>query len=263
VSYTGTSINVFRSIPIIEMPGFAGDVGEAARTVLERVETRRGGYACLFNIHGLVLAQRDLCFREALERAWTLFPDGWPVAWLQRSNGAPVAARIPGTDLMMQVFALGEKQGLSHFLFGSSPQVLVRIRERMLKMFPEADVAGSFSPPYGPLDEVDFRPSINAIRAASPDIVWCGLGAPKQELWMSRYASEVAPALVLGVGAAFDFVAGTKQRAPRWSQRAGLEWLHRLGSEPRRLAGRYAVNGLLFFWYASSWLVRNRTRLTG
>jgi N-acetylglucosaminyldiphosphoundecaprenol N-acetyl-beta-D-mannosaminyltransferase len=252
--------DIFENIPVIDMPGFAGDIDGAAAAVLERARAREGGYACLFSIHGLVLAQRDPTFREALERAWALFPDGWPVAWLQRYAGAPVAARIPGTDLMMQVFAVGQEHGLSHFLFGSSPRVLARIRQRLLEIFPKAEITGSFSPAYGPLDAVDFRPSIDAIRSASPDIVWCGLGAPKQELWMWRYASRVAPALVVGVGAAFDFVAGTKRRAPGWAQEAGLEWLYRLGSEPRRLFGRYASNGLLFCWYASSWLIRHHIR---
>ena len=147
-------------------------------------------------------------------------------------------------ELLTEVFELGSEAKLTHFLFGSSPEVLARMEKQLAESFPDAEIAGSFSPPFGQLDEVDFAPAVAAIRAASPDIVWCGLGAPKQELWMQRHARQIAPAVVVGVGAAFDFAAGTKQRAPHWAQEHGVEWLHRLGSEPRRLIGRVRLDGL-------------------
>ena len=252
--------NPLRPTPILETPSLAGDVDAAVSAILERAHAHQGGYACLCNVHVLVLAQRDVHVHEALERAWAVFADGWPVAWLQRRAGAATAARVPGTDVMMQVFELDRKAELSHFLFGSSPEVLDRMRQRLLEMFPKARILGTFSPPYGSLDEVDFQQSLIAIRSASPDIVWCALGAPKQEVWMRQHAPRIAPALVIGVGAAFDFIAGTQLRAPQWAQDAGMEWLHRLRSEPRRLFGRYALTGFLFLWYAGSWLVRIRIR---
>jgi N-acetylglucosaminyldiphosphoundecaprenol N-acetyl-beta-D-mannosaminyltransferase len=121
--------------------------------------------------------------------------------------------------------------GLRHFLFGSTPEVLERLRER----FGDA-IVGAVSPPFGNVG----ADAVEEIRATRPDVIWCALGAPKQELWMATHADALAPALLLGVGAAFDFVAGTKPRAPRWMQRTSLEWAHRLATEPRRLAGRYA-----------------------
>jgi N-acetylglucosaminyldiphosphoundecaprenol N-acetyl-beta-D-mannosaminyltransferase len=247
-----------RPAPVLDMPCFAGDVSTAARAVVERAHARKGGYVCLCNVHVLVLAQSDAGVREALEHAWAVLPDGWPVAWLQRRTGVPDAERIAGMELLTEVFELGSEAKLRHFLFGSSPEVLARMQTQLAASFPEAEIAGGFSPPFGGLDEVDFAPAVAAIRAASPHIVWCGLGAPKQELWMQRHARQIAPAVVLGVGAAFDFAAGTKRRAPHWAQEHGMEWLHRLGSEPRRLIGRYASTGFMFVWYAGAWLVRGR-----
>jgi N-acetylglucosaminyldiphosphoundecaprenol N-acetyl-beta-D-mannosaminyltransferase len=255
VNLAGKSL---RPTPILESPCLAGDVDAAASAVLERAHAHLGGYACLCNVHVLVSAQRDARVREALERAWAVFADGWPVAWLQRRAGAPDAARVAGMDLMMRVFELDQEGGLSHFLYGSSPEILARGRRHLQEMFPKARIVGTFSPPYGDLGEVDFEPSVSAICSASPDIVWCALGAPKQEEWMRRYSPQIAPAVVIGVGAAFDFIAGTKSRPPRWAQEAGMEWLHRLRSEPRRLFGRYASTGFLFLWYAGRWLVRRR-----
>jgi N-acetylglucosaminyldiphosphoundecaprenol N-acetyl-beta-D-mannosaminyltransferase len=255
-----TPIASLRPAPVLDTPCFAGDVDAAAWAVVDRARARRGGYVCLCNVHVLVLAQSDPHVREALEGAWAVLPDGWPVAWLQRRAGVPDATRIAGMELLTQVFERGEEAEISHFLFGSSPEVLVRMEQRLSELFPRAEIVGSFSPPYGHLDEVDFQPAVAAIQAATPDIVWCGLGAPKQELWMRRHAPQIAPALVVGVGAAFDFAAGTKQRAPRWAQEAGMEWLHRLATEPRRLVGRYAATGFLFAWYAGSWLARGRVK---
>ena len=247
-----------RPTRVLATPSLAGDIDAAACAVIERAHAHQGGYACLCNVHVLVLAQRDALVREALDSAWAVFADGWPVAWLQRRAGAPLAVRVAGMDLMMKVLERDDEGMLSHFLFGSSPEILVRMQEHLRETFPKARIVGTFSPPYGNVGEVDFQPSINAIRSTSPDIVWCGLGAPKQEVWMLRHASQIEPAVVIGVGAAFDFIAGAKARAPRWAQDAGVEWLHRLASEPRRLFGRYATTGLLFLCYSGSWLVRNR-----
>jgi N-acetylglucosaminyldiphosphoundecaprenol N-acetyl-beta-D-mannosaminyltransferase len=214
---------------------FSGDLDTAARAVVERARAGAGGYACLCNVHVLMTAQRDVALREALKEAWSVFPDGAPVAWLQRQVGARTSQRVAGADLMTRVFALGEEAGLRHYLFGSTPDVISELQRRFADGFPAA-LVGSESPPFGPVESLE--PSAE-LAAAQPDVVWCSLGAPKQELWMGRCAEQLKPAVVLGVGAAFDFLAGRKSRAPLWLQESGLEWLHRLLSEPRRLAGRY------------------------
>jgi N-acetylglucosaminyldiphosphoundecaprenol N-acetyl-beta-D-mannosaminyltransferase len=224
--------------PVWGIPVVAADLERAAELVLGRALAGTGGYACFCNVHVLVAAQHSEALRTALGEASLVFSDGWPVAWIQRGGGATGAERIAGADLMQRVFDLGTPLGLRHFLFGSTPPVLERLRGRLLQRSPEAQIVGTFSPAFAAAPaELD---GVAAIRNAEPDLVWCALGALKQELWMLARAASLAPAFVLGVGAAFDFLSGAKVRAPRVLQRAGLEWLHRLVSEPRRLTGRYA-----------------------
>ena len=228
---------------------FSGDPETAARAVVERAERKDGGYACLANVHVVVMASRDGLVDGALADAWAVFPDGWPVAWLQRRIGRTGASRVAGPDLMPLVIELGQDRGLRHFLFGSTEDVVSRLRNELQRRLPGADIVGALAPPVG----VDlWAPEVKAsVRAARPDIVWCALGAPKQELWMRSHHRELAPALLLGVGAAFDFIAGAKPRAPLAVQRLGLEWLHRLLSEPRRLWRRYLETNLVFVLVAT------------
>jgi len=207
--------------------------------MLERRETGLGGYVCQANAHVLVTAFHDERVRRALDEAWVVHPDGSPVSWLARRLGAEQASRIPGADLMTHLLDIGQPIGLKHYLFGSTPAVIAELEKTLKARHPEALIVGAVSPPFGVVSDERARRDVDAIVEAAPDVVWCGLGAPKQELWMNRYGPVLAPALAVGVGAAFDFHAGSKRRAPDWMQRAGLEWAHRLASEPRRLAGRY------------------------
>jgi N-acetylglucosaminyldiphosphoundecaprenol N-acetyl-beta-D-mannosaminyltransferase len=227
------------------VPVIPTDLRHAAELVVSRGLTDEGGYACFCNVHVLVTAQHNERLRRALEDAALTFADGWPIARLQRSAGASAAERIAGADLMERVFAFGEARGLRHFLFGSTPAVLELLRRRLLRRFPTARIVGAFAPPVAvelPEDPVGLA----AIREARPHLVWCALGAPKQEIWMHAHAGSLAPAFVLGVGAAFDFLAQAKPRAPQLMQDAGLEWLHRLVCEPRRLTGRYVTTNAEF-----------------
>lgn len=237
---------------------FAGSLEQAAAETVARARSGAGGYVCLCSVHGVVFSHHDPELREALAGAWRVLPDGYPVAWMARRTGARQALRIAGTDFMSAVFEQGQDAGLRHFLFGSTPEVLARLESRLLERFPRAEIAGSLSPSFTPLDPEEARRDLERIAAASPHLVWLGFSTPKQDLWMSRYAAGLAPAVALGVGAAFDFNAGTKVRAPEWMQRAGLEWLHRLASEPTRLAGRYARINSEFAGRAALDLLRRR-----
>jgi N-acetylglucosaminyldiphosphoundecaprenol N-acetyl-beta-D-mannosaminyltransferase len=188
-----------------------------------------------------------------------VFPDGVPIAWLGRRAGVEEADRACGIDVLPLVADLGRPYGLRHFLFGSTPETLVALERRLCAAYPGVAIVGTLSPPMAPLDHIDLLDETERIRAADPDIVWCGLGAPKQELWMQRFARELEPALTLGVGAAFDLVGGTKPRAPYWMQRRGLEWLYRLGCEPRRLGGRYIRTNTEFVLRVVRDVVRSET----
>ncbi len=247
-----------RLCTVLGVDCLVGDVVSAAGRILDRVREGGGGYICQANAHVLVMAKRDERVRRALDEAWLVCPDGWPVAWVQRRLGVSNASRVAGADVMTRVFDEGRKQGLRHYLFGSTPDVLRDLERSLCSSHPGAEIVGSFSPPFGQPTEAEAREHVDRIRASVPDVVWCGLGAPKQELWMQLHAPTLAPAVVAGVGAAFDFHAGSKQRAPEWMQRSGLEWLHRLGSEPRRLAGRYVTTNTAFALSAARDLARRK-----
>jgi N-acetylglucosaminyldiphosphoundecaprenol N-acetyl-beta-D-mannosaminyltransferase len=225
---------------------FVGDLRSATATVLRRVRAGAGGYSCLCGVHGIVTAQHSDAMMSALQGAWLNFPDGAPVAWLMRRLDRRGARRIAGPDLMPLVIEAGQAEGMRHFLFGSTPEVLTLLRERLSERYPECIIAGAISPPFRALSDEENARIAEQIVASGADIVWVGLGLPKQDEWLNRSAGLFAPAVGLGVGAAFDFLAGTKPRAPLWVQEAGLEWLHRLMSEPRRLGRRYATTNTEF-----------------
>lgn len=228
---------------VLEINCFVGDIDRAAQAVIERAVSGKGGYACLANAHVMVTARRDRGVRRALEGAWAVFPDGAPIAWLQRRTGAAAARRVAGPDLMLAVLDRGRQAGLRHFLFGSTPAVLKRLESHLVERYPGIEIAGRHAPDPGAEDADE---ALVRIRAAAADVVWIALGAPKQELWAQRHESILGPSLLAPVGAAFDFNGGAKPRAPRWMQRTGLEWFHRLAIEPRRLGWRYLSTNSAF-----------------
>jgi len=235
----------------------ASDVAAATGLVLGRARSGEGGYCCFANVHVLTMSRRSGPVRAALGDAWTVFPDGFPVAWMMRRLGS-ATSRVAGPDVMASVIAAGRRDGLRHFLLGSTPDVLAKLQLVLATRFGEGLVCGAVSPPFGEVDHTEEEALVAAVRRADADLVWCGLGAPRQELWMRRWAPALAPAVVLGVGAAFDFLAGTKRRAPRWMQDAGLEWAHRMLSEPRRLGPRYLRTNTQFVARATVELAAHR-----
>lgn len=187
--------------------------------------------------HSLVEANDSPQLREAFSTG-LVHPDGMPLVWMGRRMGH-VVERVCGPDFMPALMARGVDAGRRHFLFGGAPGVPERIAERLRALHPDIRIVGTMSPPFRPLNAEEDAAIVDEINAAEPDYVWVGLGAPKQDLWVADHRERLSAAALLAVGAAFDFHAGTRRRAPRWMQRTGTEWLHRLGSEPRRLAGRY------------------------
>jgi len=242
--------------PVWGVPVAALDLPAASGLVVERSLAGTGGFACLCNVHVLVTAQHSEPLRAALGEAALVFADGWPVAWSQRRAGSHRAMRVAGGDLVAAVFELGEPIGLRHALLGSTPHVVGRLRKRLLDRFPRARIVVTVAPGAGAA--LPRAADLRRVRSGNPDIVWCALGAPRQELWMAREADRLAPAFVVGVGAAFDFLAETKRRAPLWMQQSGLEWLYRLLSEPKRLAGRYARTNCEFAWRTLADLTHQR-----
>lgn len=209
---------------------------------------RESRYVCICNVHSVVTAGRDAQFWCAVSEADMATPDGAPVAWLLRRLGVAGQERINGPDLMWRFCELSETVAAelpSIFLYGGTEAVLVALQARLEARFPKLRVAGAYSPPFRPLTADEDAEVVRRINDSGAGVVWVSLGCPKQELWMAEHRGRIR-AVMVGVGAAFDYHAGTLQRAPLWMQRAGLEWLHRLASEPRRLWKRYLVTNTLF-----------------
>lgn len=187
--------------------------------------------------HSLVKAHENPKLREALRRG-IVEPDGMPLVWLGRRSGLPVE-RVCGPDFMPAVMEHGVPLGRTHFLYGGAPGVPEVLAERLNARYPGLRVTGTLSPPFRTLTPGEDEAIVAQINASRPDYVWVGLGAPKQDLWVAAHRELLEAPVLLAVGAAFDFHAGARRRAPGWMQRSGTEWLYRLASEPRRLAGRY------------------------
>jgi N-acetylglucosaminyldiphosphoundecaprenol N-acetyl-beta-D-mannosaminyltransferase len=210
-------------------------------------------YICLCNVHSLVTGRRNAAFLNAIEGADTAAPDGMPVAWLMRQRGAPHQQRIDGPNLMWRYAEQAAIDGTPIYLYGATPSTLDALVRNMLHAFPGLNIVGRYAPPFRPLTPNEENEAVDAITRSGARVVFVGLGCPRQEIWMAEITNRI-PAVLLGVGAAFDYHAGSLQRAPLWMQRHGLEWLFRLCAEPRRLWRRYFVTNTLFFYY----LIRER-----
>ena len=237
------------SVPRVNILGVGVSVvnlPEAIAALEKWREEGRRDYVCCVPVHGLVTAQRVPAVRSALNRAGLATMDGMPLVWLCRRAGFAQASRVCGPDLLEAMCARSPKQGHRHFFYGSSSQVVQQLVSRLSQRFPGLVVAGYRSPPFRPLTAEEDAADVAAINEARPDFVWVGMGMPKQEKWMASHVGRIHATALLGVGAAFDFHAGTKPRAPLWIQRSGFEWLFRLISEPRRLAHRYIIDNAIF-----------------
>jgi N-acetylglucosaminyldiphosphoundecaprenol N-acetyl-beta-D-mannosaminyltransferase len=210
-----------------------------------RTEGRREYVLCT-SVHGLVEAQRDPEIRTALNRSGLTTEDGMPLVWWCQRSGYFNAGRVSGTDLLLAMCERAPQNGHRHYFYGGSPRVVEAMVSRLVECFPGITIAGYRSPPFRPLTPEEDAADIRAINETRPDYVWVGLGMPKQDKWIAQHVGKIQAAALLGVGAAFDFVAGTKPRAPLWMQRSGFEWLFRLMTEPRRLAHRYLVYNTIF-----------------
>jgi len=225
----------------VDVVGWDGAVGRIMAWGHER--TGRSVYLC--NVHMAVTASGDPALASALQAGDLVLPDGAPVAWMQRRLGARSQSRIDGPNLMARLLSAAERDALPIYLLGGSPTTLAALEKELMTLFPRLKIAGSCSPPYREPTPEENQRLVAAINDSSAGLVFVGLGCPKQEFWIARHTSAVH-AVMLGVGAAFDFQAKLKARAPEWMQRHGLEWVHRLGSEPRRLWRRYAFTNSVF-----------------
>lgn len=245
------------TINVLGAPIDALSWDEAIQRLSSWALKRESRYVCITNAHSVVTGRQSGEFGKVLREADMVTPDGAPVAWMMRRLGRPSQERINGPDLMLRYCEHAAQQGDSIFLFGGEPSTLQRLQEVLKERFPGLRIAGAISPPFRAATAEEDQQVVDAINQSGAGTVWVSLGCPKQENWMAAHRGRVRAAMI-GVGAAFDYHAGTLARAPLWMRQAGLEWLHRLASEPRRLWRRYLVTNTLFIVGAAGQLFRHR-----
>lgn len=221
------------------------DAAAAVRRISGWARSGESRSVCICNAHSIVTARQDPLFGQAIAEADMATPDGAPVAWMLRRQGAPKQPRVSGPDLMLDYCAHASANGESIYLYGSTPSTLEALQSQLLARFPTLRIAGAHSPPFRALTHEEDAAIVRQINESDAGTVWVSLGCPKQELWMASHRGRIK-AVMVGVGAAFDFHAETVARAPRWMREHGLEWLHRLLSEPRRLWRRYLFTNTAF-----------------
>ena len=212
------------------------------------IDGLRGRYICVSNVHTTVMAYERKEYRTIQNSAAMALPDGAPLSGYSRIAGFRGAQRVTGPDLMTELFRISPQKGYRHFFYGSTQETLDAMKGVIQKDYPGMVVAGMYAPPFRPLTPEEDSPVIAQINSAKPDFIWVGLGAPKQEEWMYAHRGKL-DAVAIGVGAGFDYLAGTIRRAPRIMQTLCLEWLYRLMQDPRRLWKRYMTTNAKFFWY--------------
>ncbi|MEW6197167.1 MAG: WecB/TagA/CpsF family glycosyltransferase [Planctomycetota bacterium] len=220
---------------------------EALERVGELVQARRPALVVTPNVDHVVRARRDPAYAATVAQAALVLADGQPLVWLSWMLGTPLKERVAGSDLLPRLCAFAAERGWRVFLLGGAPGAAAAARRVLVRRHPTLQVEGTYCPPMGfetdPLEQAKARAVVAAVR---PQIVFVGLGSPKQERWIVENMHAYGPAVSIGVGISFSFVAGHVRRAPRWMQRCGLEWLHRVWQEPRRLAARYFLRGWSF-----------------
>ncbi len=218
------------------------DVGER---LLEAIQKQQWGYVAIANVHMVMTGYWQTDFQQIINNALITTPDGMPLVWGLKLLGFKNATRVYGPDLMLHCCAIAEQENIPVYFYGSRPDTLEKLRQNLLTKFPNLAIVGAIAPPFRPLTPEEEQTTLNDIGQSGAKLIFVGLGCPKQERWMAKYTDQL-PGILLGVGAAFDFHAGTVSQAPRWMMRLGLEWLFRLLQEPRRLWKRYVVNNAAF-----------------
>lgn len=213
-----------------------------------KIEELRGKYICVSNVHTTVMSYENEAYRRIQNGAAMALPDGAPLSAYSRKKGFADAERVTGPDLMVELFRRATKDGYRHFFYGATPQTLEAMKKVLEEKYPDVKIAGMYSPPFRRLTEEEDEQAVAMINEAKPDIIWVGLGAPKQEEWMYEHAGKL-DGVSIGVGAGFDYLGGCIRRAPVWMQKMSLEWLYRLLQDPIRLFKRYFLTNIKFMYY--------------
>jgi N-acetylglucosaminyldiphosphoundecaprenol N-acetyl-beta-D-mannosaminyltransferase len=251
------------TVDVLDVPLALTDYATMIGWIDEMVEHRHRGYVCVCNVHTVMGSKEDPELADALSRSTINVPDGQPLVWAMNALGHNLTGRVYGPELMWRACAHAAQTGLRFYLYGGRNQgALVQLALNLRQAHPGLRIVGGYSPPHRPLSEEEREAVVEEINRSGADVVWVGIGVPKQERWMAQMRPLLEAPVLIGVGAAFDFHAGLVPQAPYWLQEAGLEWAYRLAHEPRRLWRRYTRYNPRFIAAFARQLRRHR-RATG
>lgn len=229
-----------RTVDVVGVPLGLIDYEQTLDWIDATVAARQRGYVCVCNVHTVMASAEDEGLRAALLNSSINVPDGQPLVWALGALGYPLGDRVYGPELMARACARSAVSGQRLYLYGGRNQgALVQLALNLRQRYPGVRIVGGYSPPHRPLTDQERDAVVNEINGSRADVVWAGIGVPKQEKWMAEMRPRLDAPVLIGVGAAFDFHAGLVPQAPNWIQESGLEWAYRLAHEPRRLARRY------------------------
>lgn len=246
-------MDVIPRMAVLGVPVSVVDMNRAVDTVLMLSRSEGAHTVFVRDVASLMLAAEDPELLALHHQASLVVPDGSPLVWVGRARGEAAIGRVAGADLVDAVCLASLVNGESHFFYGGKPDVADQMAQRLAERYPGLEIAGTLSPPMREISsgftfDAEGERELALIRRLNPDFIWVGLSSPKQEWWMSKASPLIGRGVFLGVGAAFDFHSGTVRRAPPWMRNNGLEWLHRLLSDPKRLWRRYLVLAPRFVW---------------
>lgn len=213
--------------------------------IKENLDKIKSKYVCVTNVHTIVTSYDDEEYKNIQNNAIVVLPDGGPVASECKRRGYTETERTTGPDFLNEVLKISSKYGYKHFFYGSTEETLTKLRKSIKEKYDNVDIVGMYSPPFRKLTNEEDEHVINMINDSNADFLWVGLGAPKQEIFMAEHKGKIN-SLMVGVGAAFDYIAGNIKRAPKWMQKMSLEWLYRLMQDPIRLFNRYLYTNTKF-----------------
>ncbi|MBL8013845.1 MAG: WecB/TagA/CpsF family glycosyltransferase [Candidatus Omnitrophica bacterium] len=258
--HTNQNFQAHQSLDLLGVKVSDVNIPKAVAIIRQWISSRHKTYVCVAPVATLVDCQNDPDYRRIINSANMVTPDGMPVVWLGRASGSKTIDRTYGPDLMLAACQDGQQTGHRHFFYGSNAETLDLLDTKLRMKFPAMNIVGKISPDFKPRAVKEDPKVINAINQVRPDILWVGLGSPKQDFWIDIHRPLLDVPVIVGVGAAFDFLSGVKPQAPVWIQRSGFEWLFRLCSEPRRLWKRYLFGNSAFIYYVCrSYFKKSRT----
>lgn len=234
------------------------NMNELKNNIERIILLKKTSYICVSNVHTTVTTKLDKYYKEIINNSFMSIPDGMPLVWVGQKKGYKNMGRTTGPDVMDMVIKMGIKKGYKHYFYGSTEETLKLLKINLEKNFKGIKIVGTKASVFRALTEDEDKKLIDELNILKPDVIWVGLGAPRQEIFMFEHKDKIDSSLMVGVGGAFSIYAGMVERAPSWFQDHGLEWFYRFLKEPGRLWKRYLITNSVFLWYLFRENVRER-----